>query len=87
MLRGAESSDHFAVLDSDLRFAVGFYPLERFLATQLLKTSCEFISEYAAQGQHFFCLIRCVAVHDALIACAAGVHALCDVIRLSGNRV
>src|SRR3989344_3933105 len=74
MLGGAERRNDLSVGYRDLCFTVGPKPFQRAIAAELLQTSGERMRKNDTERQHFFCFVGRIAVHDALITCAAGVY-------------
>ena len=56
-------------------------------APNFFELARERVRKHDAKREHFFGLVRRVAVHDALVARAAGIDALRDVGGLLGDRV
>src|SRR3989338_1380627 len=80
MLCGRERrNDSCAVAYRHLRLTVGAKPWERTIAAYLFEPARERVRENDAFGQILECLVGRIAVHDALIASAAGIDTLRDV--------
>ncbi len=82
VLGRGEGGDDLSFLDGHLRLPVRPEPREGAIAAEFLELSGQSVREDDAQGKHLLRFARRVAVHDALVARAASIHAHRDIARL-----
>ena len=82
VLSRGERGDHPPFAYRHLCFSVRTQPREFLVTTEFLEPTSERVRKHNSARKHFFSLVRCVPIHDALVAGAFFVYSHRDVGRL-----